>query len=823
VRRRRLIARLVTTLRARVTLVSGPAGSGKTTCVAQWARALTTAVVWVTFDPTDDDFTRLRARFLAAWPDLAAPEDDAFVRALHQLDEDTVLVCDGVDVLSDPLAVAELDALCADAPAHLHIVLVGRAIPTLPALTRIRLTGDLEEITADHLVCRDDEAAALLDGVGITVTPEQRAGLLERTEGLVAAVALAGVLARGHDVARVLHGFNGATTELGQYLYAEVVSPLAVDVFGFMLATSVLDVLSPAACDEITGRSDSKVLLEELTSRNAMTQPVDDGETYRYHRLLREFLRSELSHTQPDRFRALHRSAATHFERHGDEDTALKHWVEAGDLDEAWSRFRRRALPRFFDGAVTSVAQWTALLPKPSEAIDVGQALDMALALVYMGDIDGADDWRQLADAEVLLTEADADAIGRRAYVHFLLDFARGDLLRAAQQSATARRLLGPSTWSWDDLRAPLALAELESLLGRTARARTTVEEFVARTGDGGVLDRLAIASVLAALALADGKLTDAHALATEAIEIAALLTDPEFWFTVQARYVRGVVMLERNQLDGARKELEHSSAVARSQGFVHAKLLPLLALTRLQHLSGDNEDARDSLAQARRLIRRRNAPPLAHRIEEAEALFALADHDLRRAEKQVELLREPSRTRLLARVQLEQGREVEARATLDRVTITSLRDEIDVLLLRTAVADDDESVDLVGRALTLAEPDGYVRIFVDEGPRIAPYVRRLVGSWPSSFAAEVAAAVVAEPDRAASSRDLAELSEREQEVWRFLATALSMQEIADALYVSRNTLKSHVRSIYRKLGVGTREAAVGRGHGRRTDVNGPA
>ena len=125
---------------------------------------------------------------------------------------------------------------------------------------------------------------------------------------------------------------------------------------------------------------------------------------------------------------------------------------------------------------------------------------------------------------------------------------------------------------------------------------------------------------------------------------------------------------------------------------------------------------------------------------------------------------------------------------------------------------------DYVHHALALGEEDGYVRVFVDEAEWIAPTVRRLVGSWPSGYAAEIAAAIVAEPDRHASTRNLAELSDREQEVWRFLSTSLSMQEIADALYVSRNTLKSHVRSIYRKLGVSTREAAVGRGHGTRRD-----
>jgi DNA-binding CsgD family transcriptional regulator len=169
------------------------------------------------------------------------------------------------------------------------------------------------------------------------------------------------------------------------------------------------------------------------------------------------------------------------------------------------------------------------------------------------------------------------------------------------------------------------------------------------------------------------------------------------------------------------------------------------------------------------------------------------------------------------ARLYIEHGKREEAGAMLVQTTNTSLRDRIEVLILRAHCTDDDTTaVDLVGQALTLAEPDGYVRLFVDEASWIGPYVRRLVGTWQSGFAAAVAAAILAEPDRRASTQTLTELSGREQEVWRFLSTSLSMQEIADALYVSRNTLKSHVRSIYRKLGVSTREAAVGRGAGLR-------
>ena len=475
---------MTASLVARLTLVSGPAGSGKTTGVAQWARAITTPVVWLALDEDDDDVRRFRSRVLDAFPGARrTPDDRSIAYGLTGVRDETVLVCDGVDVLEDPLTLAELNALCVDGPATLHVLLVGRAVPALSGITRLRLAGDLNEITADDLDLLPDEAAALLEVLGVVLNEPDRADLLERTEGLIAAVALAGVLAHGHDETRAVSRFGGATDEFAQYLYAEVIDRLTVDVFGFMLATSVFDDLEPDACDEITGRTDSAQLLTDLARRNVLTEALDSNR-YRYHRLFRDFLRSELRRTRPDRWNALHRSAAAFYERRGNEDRALHHWVEAGEIEEAWSRFRRRALPRFFDGAVTAVAQWTEMLPRPNVAIDVGQALDMALTLSYMGDVEGARDWSQLVDAGFIAgpdgngdggdAEGDTDTVARRAYLQFLLDFAQGDLVKAARQGKRARELLDRSEWSWDELRAPCAQAQLQSLMGRPARARAT-------------------------------------------------------------------------------------------------------------------------------------------------------------------------------------------------------------------------------------------------------------------------------------------------------------------------------------------------------------
>jgi LuxR family maltose regulon positive regulatory protein len=283
-------------------------------------------------------------------------------------------------------------------------------------------------------------------------------------------------------------------------------------------------------------------------------------------------------------------------------------------------------------------------------------------------------------------------------------------------------------------------------------------------------------------------------------------------WFTSLAHHVIGTVLLERNRIEEARDALEQALELAAKQGFAYVTLMPELAMARVHHCLGDDVAASEHITRARELLDPQAGSTLLQRVDESDALLAIAAGDHDRAHAIAHRLHEPWRARVLTRLRVEAGESGEAQSLFAHYPQASRRDRIELLLLRARTAGEADAHEFVRRALALAESDDYVRVFVDEASWLDPMIRRLVGRWPSSYVAEIAAAIVAEPDRHVSGRNLSNLSEREQEVWRFLSTSLSMQEIADALYVSRNTLKSHVRSIYRKLGVGTREAAVGRG-----------
>jgi LuxR family maltose regulon positive regulatory protein len=796
--------------------VSGPPGSGKTTGVAQWARNAGPNVVWVDAQPAEHDAGEWLQGILSSLGARRAKVNaDGIADAFADIPGETILICDDAELLSDPRMVADLDDLFCNGPDPLHVVLVGRSAPALPSLTRIRLAGEVHELDPQDLRCRDDEAADMLTALGVDAAEEEREALLARTEGLIAAVALAGVLGKRSDDVRSLAEFGGDTPELAQYLYTEIIDSLTIDAFGFMLATSVLDVLEPAACNEIAGRTDARAVLNDLARRNVLTEAIDNGQNFRYHRLLREFLRTEFARARPDRWATLHRSAASYYERCGDEDRSLHHWIEAGETEKAWSRFGRRSMQRFFEGGVDAVSQWTEMLKRPRDGhIDVDQGLDMALTLMYTGDVDAAADWVEAVDDQFEATAQDAEQNAPRVYMQFLLDFAHGDLIKAARQAKRAKELLPGSRWSWDQMRAPCAHAYLQSLIGRTVRARATLETFVERACPHSATDRVMVPDVFSHIALSEGKLAEADDYANEAIDAALHIPEPDFWFTLLPQYVCGVVALERNQLADARDDLERNCVRVAAQNFLPVALPPLLALARVRNLFGDEAGARSALENARRRLGRHPAPWFAQAVDEQEALLAVRDGHHEHARALADKLHEPGRSHVLARLAAASGADQELRWRLERMPDRSLRDHIERLLLRACVAHEEQRLHLVRQALALGEPDGYVRVFVDEAAWLQPLVRSLVATWPSGFAAVVAAAMLAEPDRNPSARTLSGLSEREQEVWRFLSTSLSMQEIADGLFVSRNTLKSHVRSIYRKLGVSTRQEAVALGHG---------
>ena len=707
--RPRIVAMLDRAAACRVVGVYGRAGTGKTTAVAQWVRECAPSAHWCTVDTEDNTAARFWRHVLAApaLHDLGAEAlaaldngggrpafEDQLPSALSRLRQDATIVLDDIDSLTARDVLDSFETVIERAPATLRVVVAGRSEPDMPAMERLRTRGEANLVANDALRLHDDETRALLDELGVNLSAEQLADLLERTEGWITGVRLAGLSLRDRatGAAPAATGSAYADAHLDDvfdYLRDEVLMRVPGHVREFMLQTSIVDRLHSDLCDTLTDQSASSELLEELRRSNlVLNHPDDDLSTFRYHTLMRELLEAELERTSSARHRQLHTAAAEWFERSNDSDAAMRHWFRAGRTDRAWERFGDSMIDQFTRGAESTLHGWTRLLPRDMKKFDPRQALDLATALIFLGSAEEARSWTQRVEAEQRATDTPDPLVeARLMFVQHLLEFADGHLLGAVRLGTRAHQLLDAAApTDWERMRAPLTRARLLSLLGQHDRARETVETFAAWLDehDGWLdYDRVSFPAALAGIALAAGDVAEAWKLATDALDNSSGLARTQISIA-EAHYVVGAVARERREFATARASLDEALMLAEGQAFVHLKVAVRIALAQLEYALGNTTRAEELLAEARALISP-GARILQQRIDDAVA------------------------------------------------------------------------------SLTA---DG-----------------------------EVPTANVLTP--------------REREVWRYLATGMSMREIADVLFISRNTLKSHVRNIYQKLDVKNREEAV--------------
>jgi LuxR family maltose regulon positive regulatory protein len=817
---------------ARLVIVHAKAGAGKTTALARWAqRHREFHVAWCSLDRADNDPDRFWAHVLAAIdrdigvdaldfleqgyaPDAVAT---AIVTDLERLAEPVTVVIDDVHVIIDPFVLDTLDAVVRYAPPAVRVVLAGREYPRLPAVEALRVRGELLEIDDTTLRMSCEEAQGALEHVvGAPLPATAVATLVDRTEGWAAGIALAGLTLRdSDDPVEAIRHFSGSDRPVAEYLTHEVLEHQPRHLVQFLLDTSVLERLDPDACAAITGRDDASAMLHDIERRSLFVTPTNDGPgTYGYDQLFRELLQAALRHADAARYRTLHLRAAAWYEEHGD-TAAVEHWIEAGEVDRAWELFHGHAVARVFDGGRATVARWTTLLPDRTAAIDTARAVDLALALLYVGDTTSAQWWLERAAA--VLAEADDvpdETRGRLAFAQYISAFARCDLATARDDADRALAILERAApGMWGQLRGSVVYVRVASMLGdldtADAMYRRAARELSARTP----LDNVVLPTARCELELNRGRLSSADALARQAIEAAARIANEQDPITADARFVLGTVLLERNDVTGAEHELRVAMRLGELSGYLHSSACPALSLARAWHLLGRGAAAWALLEEIRQHRGRAVPYVLTKRIEAVSARLALLDGDLAGARAYAALCEEPWRSRMLARTHAAAGEHELACAAIEHVPTQRAWDHIDVLLVRARCASSqDERTEALRAALTIAEPDGYVRVFADEADWIFEPLRELVGVWPTSYVADLVTAIANEPTRRPPAPTTSALSDREIEVWRYLGTPLSTTEIADALFISRNTLKSHLRSIYRKLGVRNRHDAVARG-----------
>ena len=845
-----------------VVLVSAPAGFGKTTLLTEWLAAHedeAKRTAWLSLDRRDSDPSVFWSYVIAAVRKVAAEVGAdalatlqstpaafesvvvALVNDLAGLEGDVVLVLDDYHVVESIRVHESMLFLIEHLPTQLHLVVASRSDPPWP-LARLRARGELLEVRAADLRFTGDETAAYLNGaMGLDLTAADIDALEGRTEGWIAALQLAALSLKDRDdPGAFIAGFTGDDRFVVDYLVDEVLNRQPDDIRSFLLETSILSRLTASLCAAVTGRHDAKATLETLERSNLFVVALDDRRKwYRYHHLFADVLRARLTDEQPERLADLQRRASDWFESDGDRPEAVRHALAAADQARA-AELIELAIPALRQARQeATLRSWLDALPIEVFANRPVLALGLVGARMGSGDSEGVEELLDSIEAWL-----DPDRPKDDMVVHDHVEFRRLPAQVAMYRAALAL-LRGDLAGTIAHGERAAGLTADDDHLGRGAAAALTGLAFWA-DGDleGGARQYAAAISEFEAaeyfadilgcsLGLADmqvgrGQLHAAERTLTAGLDLAA--TYGPLRGTADMHIGLAELHIERNELAPAAEHLRASVELGERLALPQHAYRWRVVDARLRAAHGDHGGAIELLREAERRYDTDYSPKV-RPVTATTARVRLAAGDLAGAElwatecglsadDDAVYLREYEHL-TFARVLLAAGRALEAVPLLHRLLAaaetagregSAVEAEALLAVAHQAGGDTAQALAVLGDALTRAEPEGFVRVFLDAGAPMTALLTTAVrhGRSVDQASALLAAGTTATPVRAQQGL-VDELSSRELDVLRLLRSELTGPEIAAELVVSINTVRTHTKSIFSKLGVTNRRSAVRR------------
>jgi LuxR family maltose regulon positive regulatory protein len=882
----------------KLTLISAPAGFGKTTLVSSWIVSCGRLVAWLSLDEGDNDPARFLFYLVAALQKIKAGIGESLLAALQSpqppqvetilttllneisvIPEHFLLVLDDYHSIDSQLVDQALTFLVEHQPPQMHLVITTREDPQLP-LARLRVRGQLTELRSADLRFTPAEAAEFLNQMmGLNLSAEDVAALEVRTEGWIAGLQLAALSMQGRsDAASFIKSFTGSHHFILDYLVEEVLQRQPEHVRNFLLQTAILDRLSSPLCDAVTGQEDGRGMLEALERSNLFVIPLDDQrQWYRYHHLFAEVLQAHLQEAQPDRVSMLHLRASKWYEQNGLRSDAIRHALAAKDFEGA-AGLIELAGPTTEDGSIQSVTWLGWVKTLPEELIRARPVLNVwyAYAILGSGDLEAAES--RFKDAERWLESADTTkvqqaapsaetcpesnrrmvvvdkkqfkslpatiAIGRAYIAQALGNIS--DTVRYASRilelvpeadhfrHSQASMMLGMTHWASGDLEAAERVFAEYTMKLRTA---------------GNILAAIDASVVLADIRLALGHLHEAINTLEQLLQFLMDQGEPIPLDAADLHRELSKLHLEQGNLEAASQHLQRSKELGEKAQLSVSRYRLCIDQARLKTAQGDLEGALALLDEAQRLYIRSPLPDFCP-ISAMKARIWVAQGKLTKAlewvrEQTLSVADAPSYLRefehvTLARVLIaryksdrETGSIHEAIGLLERLLQAAeeggrMGSVIEILALlalaHAAQGDIPPALVPLERALTLAEPEGYVRIFLnegkpmaellgrmkDEGGRMKAFLHTLLAAYGKQEGVHPSHLHFAQAQVSLILQPLVEpLSENELEVLRLLRTELSGPEIARERMVSLSTIRTHTQHIYAKLGVNNRRAAV--------------
>lgn len=856
VARSQLIERLNESQSRKLTLISAPPGFGKTTLLSAWIPQNQYCVAWISLDSGDNDpfllwayvisaiqmlDTRLGERALSILRSskTVAIESVAttLINEISQFPDRFVLVLDDYHVITSQAIHSSLIFLLDHQPSQMHLVISTRTDPPL-ALAQRRARGELAELRAEDLRFTYEEAILFLNQTaGLDLNAQDVASLESRTEGWIAGLQLAALSMQGHaDRKGFINAFTGSHRFILDYLSDQVLQQQPQEIRLFLLQTSILDRLSASLCDALTGHFGSQAILESLDQRNLfLTQLDDDRRWYRYHHLFADVLKHRLIEEQPDAILELHRRASEWHEREGLLPQAVQHALTAQEFERSTQLIERAADTMWQLGKITTLTGWMQALPDavrrthPMLCLDYARFLADASQNVAVENIVRNVEHELEANPPKNNHEA-AILNGRLAALGSHLASLHNDFHQSIQLSHRAQDLISADDSRWRGFIA-LNLAGAYRFTSHWEEAmQTYLEAATSSQLAGNWVDALAAFGLRGEVMQAQGQLREAAQQFEQVLHLAQawnILYSPAIGYALTGL---GRIWCEWNDLDAALRYTQAGLEHGKQADFVDVMLRGYLALVRIRKVQGELDSALELLNDVEPVIQRMGVLEVkewvnAYRAQvwlakgESEAAFHWAAGERNNVPDGIY----PTIPVALAQVRLAQGRPEEALKLLDHALQSSEQvgrfgNAIQILVVRSlthrALGDPDRALVDLERALALAEPDGYFRVFLDEGMSLQRLLVRAATRNPASsyilkllegLGGPVAIEPIAPPEL------IEMLTTRELQVLQLIADGATNKEIANELVLAANTVKKHISNIFGKLGVANRVQAVAR------------
>ena len=841
--RRQLITRLNAGIRGKLTLISAPAGYGKTTLAADWLREAGRAVTWLSLDEADNDPARFLRYFIAALQaiDPGAGKDTAsLLQALEPPSQESLLtiLLNDLTAISSPfilvmddyhvintLSIHQLASFIVEhQPAQMHLVLLTREDPPL-SLPRLRARGQICEIRQADLRFTPHECAEFLEKVmGLKISKSEIAALERRTEGWIAGLQLAALsMQRQDDLGHFVQEFSGSNRYVLDYLAQEVFERQTEEIQDFLLKTSILDRLCASLCDAVAGRSGSQEIIEALEGANLFITPLDHSRTwYRYHRLFRDLLHNRLLAQDGSTLNGLHQRASAWYENHDLIPEAIEHALGGTDWQRALDLIHHVHGVLSKRGEVYTLMGWYSQIPDELILGDARTCLDYAWVLMLSSQFDRAGTYLTHAEGQA---GGDLPLIGQIFSARAYLARAQGDHRRMVELSHQALALLPE-----DDLDSRCIVSVNLGIAywhtGKMDAAEHALADVIETGTATGNLYAVSTASLFQGLVMAvRGKLRQAHDRFSTLVRQEGT---PPFLRGLAYLYL-STLHYEWNDLEVSGKHLLEAMKIGERIRNDELFVVTWMMMARI-HLAGGNlAAAGEALEKAyQKTLSGEISAPMLPRLAAARVLYAIAGEDPQAASHWAERLAEGSdwhsfhRFTNLTRAQylLAQGKTGQAASYLEGCFEQASREgwvyaQIAIRALQSLASPQPEvAIEYLAEALKWAQPEGYLRTFADLGQGVEPLLqtgirRRIL----PDYAAQIIAALkpgTGKPDLG-QLRLVEPLNPRELEVLRLVAAGYSNQHIAHELVISTGTVKTHVHNICGKLAAGNRTEAAAR------------